>query len=93
MLYNEHIMKRTQVQLEEELFSTLRERAYREHTSVAGIIRSLLHEQLRPGVVCSTPKRSLKDFSFVSAGTSAGKGKKNISELHDEALADAYDIC
>jgi hypothetical protein len=86
-------MKRTQVQLEEELYSTLRERAYREHSSVASVIRTMLRECTQPGVVCRTPKKTLKSFSFVGAGASRGKGAGTISQRHDEELARAYDIC
>jgi hypothetical protein len=81
-------MKRTQVQLEEELYSTLRERAFQGHTSVASVIRTMLRERTQPGIVCHTPKKTLKSFSFIGAGASRGKGSGTISRRHDEVLGE-----
>ncbi|MBI4253322.1 hypothetical protein HY623_04075 [Candidatus Uhrbacteria bacterium] len=86
-------MKRTQLQLEEELYTTLRERAFQEHSSVASVIRTMLREQMRPSIVCRTPKHTIKDFSFIGAGASRGKGAGTISKRHDEELIKVYDVC
>ncbi len=87
-------MKRTQLQLEEELYTTLRERAFQEHTSVSSVIRTMLWEQTRPDMVCHIPKRTLKNFSFIGAGASKGKGAGagTVSIRHDEALVSIYGI-
>ncbi|MEK7122550.1 MAG: ribbon-helix-helix protein, CopG family [Patescibacteria group bacterium] len=85
-------MKRTQLQLEEELYDTLRERAFREQTSMAALIRTMLAQQMKPGVLCRAPKRTLKDFSFIGSGASRGRGSGTIAACHDEELEKDYDI-
>ena len=81
-------MKRAQIQLEEEAFEALRQRAFREKKSISGIIRELIHKEL------NTPIRqksaSIKDFRFIGAGKSLQGPLKPVSERHDQALEEAF---
>ncbi|MBI5603938.1 MAG: hypothetical protein HY879_11340 [Deltaproteobacteria bacterium] len=81
-------MKRAQIQLEEETFEVLRQRAFQEKKSIAGIIRELIHKE----ITLSAPqkKRSIKDFGFVGAGKSHQGSLKPVSERHDQALEEAF---
>jgi len=81
-------MKRAQIQLEEETFELLRQRAFQEKKSIAGIIRELIHKEV------SLPARqksmSIKDFRFIGAGKSRQGYLKPVSERHDQALEEAF---
>lgn len=80
-------MKRTQIQLEEEVFDALRQRAFATHTSVAAQIRTALRSY---AAVPETYSCRQKTFSFVGAGSSRGRGTGKISEEHDEELSRAF---
>ena len=80
-------MKRTQIQLEESTWQVLRERAFREKSSIAALIRQIL--QAQPSQSKRRHKLRMKDFSFVGSGTSKGKRAGTISERHDEEFADS----
>ncbi|MGE5278062.1 MAG: ribbon-helix-helix protein, CopG family [Acidobacteriota bacterium] len=82
-------MRRTQVQLDEALYATLRRRAYDQGTSMASIIRESLSKTFGPRAGKRRPPRSLRRFSFVGAGRSDQKRLAPVSERHDEALAEA----
>lgn len=80
-------MKRTQIQLEEEIFDALRERAHATHTSIAEQMRTALRAYAAVPEIRSCKK---KTFSFIGAGSSRGRGAGKISERHDEALSRAF---
>ena len=80
-------MKRTQLQLDEATHQLLRTRAFEEGTSLAALIRNILHQYLG---VKNAPGRKLKDFQFIASGTSSQHDLKPISERHDEALAEDF---
>lgn len=82
-----HGMKRTQIQLEEEVFDALHERAYATHTSVAAQIRAALRSYAAVPEIYSCKK---KNFSFIGAGSSRGKRAGKISEKHDEELSRVF---
>jgi hypothetical protein len=75
-------MKRAQIQLEEETFEVLRQRAFQEKKSISGVIRELIHK----GITLSAQEKplSIKDFRFIGAGKSLQKSLKPVSERHDQ---------
>jgi hypothetical protein len=81
-------MKRAQIQLEEKTFEALRQRAFQEKKSIAGLIRELIDKEMsREG----QPKSlSLEDFRFIGAGKSRQGSLKPVSERHDQALEEAF---
>lgn len=80
-------MKRTQIQLEESTWQVLREQAFQNKSSVAGLIRRILETQVSQGK--RKRKLRMEDFSFIDSGRSKGKGAGKISENHDEEFADS----
>lgn len=80
-------MRRTQIQLDEPTYETLRRQAYQRGCSISAVVRALLAQSL------STPRAkrraSLKQFSFIGAGYSRQGESAPVSERHDEALAEA----
>lgn len=71
-------MKRAQIQLEEETFEALRQRAFREKKSISGVIRELIHKEMAPS---TRPQPvSKKDFRFIGAGKSIQGVLKPVSE-------------
>jgi predicted CopG family antitoxin len=77
-------MKRTQIQLDEEVYEVLRRRAFREKKSIAGVIREIIRKE----IISSDRSRfsSIKDFKFIASGQSKQGTLKPVSERHDEAL-------
>ena len=81
-------MKRTQIQLDEEIYELLRHRAFKEKKSIAGVIREIVKGDI------SQPDQhrsfSVNDFAFIGAGRSKQGRLKPVSERHDEALEEAF---
>ena len=77
-------MRRTQIQLDERTYETLRRKAFEKGCSISSLVREILGYSLRTG----TPKQrtSIKDFSFIGAGKSRQGRLSPVSERHDEAL-------
>jgi hypothetical protein len=81
-------MKRAQIQLEEETFEILRQRAFEEKKSIAGIIREVIQKEM------TLPSRkkplSVKEFQFIGAGKSPQPqgSLAPVSERHDQAPVD-----
>ena len=80
-------MKRTQLQLDDDIYQVLWTQAYAEGVSIAGLVRKILRQQL-----FEAPERSrkLRDFSFIASGRSEMTDFDPISERHDEALAQDF---
>jgi hypothetical protein len=80
-------MKRLLVQLEEETFRRLRERAFRQERSIASLVREMVARGLEDE---AAPKRKTRtsQFSSVAAGRSRQRVPAPVSERHDEALAE-----
>jgi len=80
-------VKRTQVQLEEEISDCLRRRAFQEKKSVAGVIREIVKKEI------ATPGQArpslIQDFAFIAVARSRQGKLKPVSEHHDEALEEA----
>ena len=82
------MMKRAQIQLDEELYERLRHRAFREKKSIAGVIREIVTRDIFKANRHSS--FSVKDFTFIGAGRSKQGSLKPVSERHDEVLAEAF---
>ncbi|OHA65659.1 MAG: hypothetical protein A3D64_01695 [Candidatus Wildermuthbacteria bacterium RIFCSPHIGHO2_02_FULL_49_9] len=80
-------MKRTQIQLEELVWEALRARSFQERRSIAEIIREMVRSQMEKRK--ARKPYSIRDFSFIGAGASRGKGAGAVSERHDEEFADS----
>lgn len=77
-------MKRTQIQLDERTYETLRRRAFEKGCSISALVRELLAHALGTGRVRGRP--TMKDFTFIGAGRSRQGRLSPVSERHDEAL-------
>ncbi len=80
-------MVRTQIQLTESQFETLKARASAEGRSMADLIRAVVDESLstvgRPG----PEERRRRALSAIGR---LRKGPRNLSTRHDDYLAEAY---
>ena len=82
-------MRRTQIQLDTDIYERLRQRAFAEQKSMAEFIRAALRESLRT----KPPKKKmyqLSDFTFIGFGTSRKRGEGHIAENHDKELAKVF---
>jgi hypothetical protein len=79
-------MKRVQILLDEDVYETLRRRAFERRKSLAAVVREILQERLQPA---PRHKRrlTLKDFPWI--GSFSSKDPYPVSEQHDRALAEA----
>jgi plasmid stability protein len=76
-------MVRTQVQLDNQTYETLRHIAHRRHASMSAVVREILHAHL------AIPEGQTQPLlSFIAAGAS---GHRDTSLRHDEILAEALD--
>lgn len=74
---------RIQFQLDDETYKALKDIAHSKRTSMSAVVRGILRDHLV--VLPRAEARSIETFKFVSSGTS---GYRDISERHDEALAE-----
>ncbi len=82
------MMKRAQIQLDEEVYEVLRSRAFQEKKSISGVIREIIRKEVTlPGHSRSS---TVKDFGFVASGQSKQDPLKPVSERHDEALMEVF---
>jgi len=81
-------MRRTIIQLDEDLYQALRRRAFREERSLAAIIRDVLANDMGTSPGHRRPTRT-SQFVSVAAGRSKQRGRP-ISDRHDEALVEAF---
>ena len=81
-------MKRAQIQIDEEVYELLRNRAFKEKKSIAGVIREILKKD----IFQSDRHRSssIKDFTFIGVGRSKQGPLKPVSERHDKALEEDF---
>jgi hypothetical protein len=80
-------MKRTQIQLDEEVYELLRHRAFKEKKSIAGVIREIVKGDIfQPNQQRSF---SVNDFAFIGVGRSKQGHLRPVSERHDEAIEEA----
>jgi plasmid stability protein len=83
-------MKRILVQLDEETHQQLRQRAFRDHRSIASLVREFVAGGLA-GPPATRRRRSVRQFRSVAAGRSVQPPGAPVSERHDEAWADAIE--
>jgi hypothetical protein len=81
-------VKRTQIQLEEHIYDSLRRRAFQEKKSIAGVIREIITKEIAPPG--HLRPSSIQDFAFIAADRSGQGALKPVSERHDEALEGAF---
>ena len=79
-------MRRAQIQLEEETFEILRQRAFEEKKSIAGVIRELIHKEIT--LPAKQKPLSIKDFRFIGSRKSVQGSLKPVFEQHDQVLVD-----
>ena len=81
-------MIRTQVQLTEEQARALKEMAHRENTSIAELTRRAIDQWLETTNAVSMTDRRRRALAVVGSFRS---GRSDVSERHDDYLAEAYD--
>jgi predicted DNA-binding ribbon-helix-helix protein len=77
-------MRRTQVQIEDDLYQALRQEAFQRGISISELVRRVLKRHLWGGVAASRGRT----FSFVGMARSQQGRLAPVSERHDEALWD-----
>ena len=82
-------MKRTLIQLDDDVYRALRQRAFREERSIASLVREMVASGLGEDAV-RTRRRTIAQFSSVRAGRSTQDRHAPVSEKHDSALANAF---
>jgi len=82
-------VKRTQIQLDEEIYELLRHRAFKEKKSIAGVIREIVKGDISQSDQYRSS--SVKDFAFIGAGRSRQGRLRPVSGRHDEALEEAFE--
>lgn len=80
-------MIRTQIQLTEEQARDLRELAARENVSMAQLVRRAVDDLLQRSVTVSLNERRQRAMALVGQFRS---GQSDVSEKHDEYLAEGY---
>lgn len=80
------MMKRTQVQLDDQIYEAVRRRAFDEHRSISAVVRDALAAGLS---LRRRPTARKPDFRFLGSGRSRQDAGRPVSEHHDEALAEA----
>ena len=85
--YEEISIIRTQVQLTEAQSKLLKEMARRENTSMAALIRQAINYWLPTIGAVSMEERRRRALAVIGRFHS---GKSDISEQHDDYLAEAY---
>ena len=78
-------MTRTQLQIDDETYEALRARAFSQHRSMSSVARQLLRESL--GLARPEPEPVDPEFTFIG---SAASGHTDISERHDDYLAEDF---
>jgi predicted DNA-binding ribbon-helix-helix protein len=75
-------MKRTQLQLEDDLYQLLRQEAFQQGVSVSELVRRILRRHLGVGEGAG----AVPSLSFVGIAASDQGRLAPVSERHDEAL-------
>lgn len=83
-------MIRTQIQLEEAQYRALKERAARQRTSMAELIRRAVRAWLETSTEMSEQERRRRALAVIGQFHS---GLSDVAERHDEYLAEAYGEC
>ena len=83
-------MKRALVQLDEQTYRKLRQRAFRQERSISSVVREMVAKGLADDAARERPTH-IGQFSSVRAGRSKQRRLAPVSEKHDEALASAFE--
>jgi plasmid stability protein len=83
-------MKRTLVQIDDETYRTLRQRAFREERSISAVVRELVARGLDEDRGRTTLTK-VNQFASVKAGRSRQGPLSPVSETHDDALTAAFE--
>jgi plasmid stability protein len=83
-------MKRTLVQLDDDIYRRLRQRAFRQERSISSLVREMVAKGLDHQTGRAKRTR-VGQFSSIAAGRSKQGGLSPVSENHDEAVAAAYE--
>ena len=81
-------MKRVSIGLDNDLYEILRDQAFREKKSIAGVIREIVKKDISQSD--RHRSSSIKDFTFIGVGRSKQGPLKPVSERHDEALEETF---
>lgn len=82
-------MRRALVQLDEQTYRKLRQRAFRQERSISSVVRELLAKGMARDAARERPTH-IGQFASVRAGRSRQGRLAPVSEHHDEALASAF---
>jgi hypothetical protein len=80
-------MVRTQIQLTESQFESLKARATDEGRSMAEVMRTLVDESMSGA---GRPGRAERRRRALAAVGMLGKGPRDLSRRHDDHVAEAY---
>ncbi len=78
-------MRRTQVQLDNDIYELLRQEAFNEGVSISELVRRIIRRYMEAG----DRTAQAASLSFVGMGESVQGDLAPVSERHDEALWDA----
>mgnify|MGYP000008794330 CR=1 FL=1 len=78
-------MRRTQLQLDDDIYELLRQEAFNEGVSISELVRRIIRRHIEAGDRIA----QAESLSFVSIGESVQGDLAPVSERHDEALWDA----
>lgn len=82
-------MKRALVQIDDETYRKLRQRAFRQERSISAVVRELVARGLEEDGGRTRPNK-VSQFSSVKAGRSRQGRLAPVSEQHDDALTAAF---
>ncbi|MBI5179401.1 MAG: ribbon-helix-helix protein, CopG family [Nitrospinae bacterium] len=80
-------MVRTQIQLTEEQAKSLKRLAHSRHLSIAELIRQAVDSLIQTGSAIDIGERRQRAMALAGR---FGSGRKDISQKHDDYLADAF---
>lgn len=78
-------MRRTQLQLDDDIYDLLRQEAFNEGISISELVRRIIRRHMEAGDRVA----QAQSLSFVGMGESDQGDLAPVSERHDEALWDA----
>ena len=81
-------MKRTLIQLDDDMYDKLRQRAFERKKSISAVVREFVATGLEGGKRKKFAR--VEDFRSVGSGSSRQTRGAPVSEKHDAALAEAY---
>ena len=83
-------MKRALVQIDDETYRKLRQRAFRQERSISAVVRELVAKGLEDDGKRTRPTH-VSQFSSVKVGRSRQGRLSPVSARHDDALAAAFE--